>query len=96
MPIHIDSGFRSFRLNQDIGGANNSAHLEGRAADIIPIGMDLRLAFDKIRAAGLPIDQIILECNAWIHVSIAPFYGAGRNQALLAEGSPGHWTYVNA
>lgn len=33
-PIVITSGYRTFEQNFSIGGARNSAHLEGKAADI--------------------------------------------------------------
>lgn len=33
-PIYINSGFRSAAVNKRVGGAKNSAHLFGRAADI--------------------------------------------------------------
>lgn len=93
LPVHINSGYRSFEVNQRVGGATKSAHLLGNAADTVPIGMQLRAAFDKIRASGIPFDQLILECNAWCHISQAPVGTEPRRQALLASGGPGHWTY---
>jgi len=33
-PVRITSGFRSPELNKEVGGASNSYHLKGRAADI--------------------------------------------------------------
>lgn len=35
-PIKVNSGFRSAEVNAKVGGAKNSAHLEGLAADIVP------------------------------------------------------------
>ena len=96
VPLHVDSGYRSPVLNAMIGGAKDSAHLDGRAADLVPIGMGLREAFDKIRASALPLDQIIIECGAWIHVAIAPDGQPPRLMALVGSGRPGNWTYVNA
>jgi hypothetical protein len=94
VPLHVDSGYRSQEVNAAVGGASNSAHLEGRAADIIPLGMSLEEAFDKIRGSDLPFDQVIGECGpAWIHVAIAD---NPRRQALTCWGSPGHWHYVEA
>lgn len=94
VPLHVDSGFRSPHINQLVGGASNSAHMEGRAADVLPIGMGLQEAFDKLRHDGLPYDQIIIECNAWIHLSIPALDAMARRQALTASGGPGHWSYV--
>lgn len=96
--LHIDSGFRSPMVNQAVGStAVHSAHLDFLAADVVPDGMDLRKAFDLIcvAAPGLPLDQIILECNAWIHLGMAPRGKAPRRQFLLAAGGPGHWSYVS-
>lgn len=96
VPLHVDSGFRSEWLNTQVGGAIDSAHLDGRAADIIPIGLDLHDAFLKLKTmAGLPIDQLIIECDAWLHLAIAPSGQQPRLQFLVASGGPGHWTYAN-
>ena len=95
--LHIDSGFRSPELNAKIGGAIDSAHMYGRAADVIPIGLDLAQAFDTLRSnTDLPFDQIIFECRAWIHLAIAPVGVEPRRQALTASGSPGAWHYALA
>ena len=34
-PMHIDSGYRCSALNKAIGGAPNSAHMDGYAADFV-------------------------------------------------------------
>lgn len=96
VPIQITSGYRSPLLNRAVGGAMNSAHTDGLAADIIPVGMELREAFDKIRASEISYDQIILECDAWIHIALPRHDREPRRQALLAEGRPGAWRYTLA
>jgi hypothetical protein len=93
VPLHVDSGFRAPVLNKRIGGATNSAHMFGRAADLVPIGVDIVGAFDVLRAADLPYDQIIFECKAWIHIAIPDSEAEARRQALTATGYPGAWTY---
>lgn len=93
VPVKINSGYRSDIVNAAVGGARNSAHMDGRAADMVPVGMDLREAFDIIRGSALPFDQIILECGAWIHLAIAKDGQGPRRQALLASGGPGAWRY---
>lgn len=93
-PLHVDSGYRSPALNGAVGGAASSAHLDGRAADLVPIGVGLVAAFDFIRRSSLPFDQVILECGAWIHVAVARPGDAPRRQALEASGRPGHWIYL--
>ena len=93
VPLSVDSGFRCEALNEAVGGAKTSAHLDGRAADLVPQGMDLQAAFDKLRTSDLPYDQIIFECRAWIHLAIARPGETPRRMALTAAGGPGHWTY---
>lgn len=93
VPFSVDSGFRSLPLNHAVGGARNSAHLDGRAADCKP-QMDLQEAFDKLRHSDLVFDQIIFECHAWIHLAIAANGEEPRRQALTASGGPGHWSYT--
>jgi len=93
VPFRVNSGFRCEALNEAVGGATHSAHMDGRAADVVPMGMDLREAFDRLRSSDLPYDQIIFECNAWLHLAIARTREAPRRQALSAVGTPGHWTY---
>ncbi len=76
-PIKISSGYRCPRLNKAIGGAKNSQHMAGEAADIQGIGMTNKQLFNKIKQLGLPFDQMIWEFGndqnpAWVHVSFGP------------------------
>lgn len=97
VPLHINSGYRSPEVNAAIGGATTSAHMEGRAADFVPIGRNILEAFHDLRIAeGLPYDQLIFECAAWIHIAIAPDHVEPRREALLASGGPGAWHYAVA
>lgn len=84
--ITISSGYRSPALNKAVGGASNSQHLTGQAADI-SIGGDMqwgRKMFDFIRKF-CPFDQLIWEHNKagiyWIHVSYNPV-GPNRGQVI--------------
>jgi len=94
VPLHINSGYRSHLVNECIGGASNSAHMDGRAADFVPVGVPILDAFHDLRiATDLPYSQIIFECAAWIHIAI-PLQGeTPRREALLATGVPGNWKY---
>lgn len=92
-PLRINSGYRAPAVNAAVGGAGDSAHMDGRAADILPIDLPLRNAFDALRTSDLPYDQIIFECAAWIHIAIAAPGVAPRRQGLSATGGPGHWHY---
>lgn len=92
-PFRINSGFRCRALNEAVGGAKTSAHMDGRAADCVPQGVDLHQAFDTLRRSNLAYDQIILECSAWIHLAIARPGEPPRREALTATGGPGNWVY---
>lgn len=92
-PFHVNSGFRSPIVNQLVFGAANSAHLDGRAADIVPVGVPLQNAFDTLRRTLGVYDQLIIECNAWIHIAVAPLNTTPRQMAMTATGMPGHWQY---
>lgn len=75
-PIIVNSGYRSQALNQAIGGAKNSQHMSGQAADIKGSGGSIpqenRRLFELIQRLNLPFDQLIDEKNySWIHVSIS-------------------------
>ena len=66
--LKITSGYRSYEVNKAVGGAKNSQHCNGQAADIVPLGMRLTVAYELIRKSDLPYDQLILE-PGWIHIS---------------------------
>jgi len=91
--LQVDSGYRCPNLNAHVGGAPTSAHVDGRAADVVPLGLDLQKAFDLLRKSQLPFDQVIFECQAWIHLALARPGVAPRRQALTASGGPGAWRY---
>ena len=95
-PLHVNSGYRSPQLNSAVFGAKDSAHMRGEAIDLVPVGMDLRDAFDAIRRSNIPYDQLIYECAAWLHIGMARPGAMPRRQDMLATGAPGHWAYVPA
>ncbi len=80
--IHVNSGYRCPELNKTVGGAANSQHMTGQAADIIDFTNGNLHLFDFIKDSGLPFDQLITECPdkngvpAWVHVS----FDAKRNR----------------
>ena len=72
--IPVRSGYRCARVNALVGGAANSQHLKGQAADLWLNG-DIRKGrqwFDYIRD-HLEFDQLIWEHDSkgtyWVHVS---------------------------
>lgn len=82
-PIVITSGFRCAVLNKRVGGASNSQHLYGQAADLIVPQKNLKDVFNYIKS-HLPYDQLLYEYNKtdkWIHVSYRAD-GHNRKQAI--------------
>jgi hypothetical protein len=70
--IRINSGYRSKALNDKIGGAANSEHMQGKAADIYVPGK-MQQAFNTIKSK-YKFRQLINEKNlTWIHVSYDEF-----------------------
>ena len=92
--LKVNSGFRCPGLNQAVGGAVGSAHMDGRAADVVPVGMTVADAFYRIKRSGLPYDQLILECGSWLHLAVAKVGADPRQQVLTATGGPGAWKYA--
>lgn len=62
-PIKITSGYRSPQLNKLIGGAKNSQHIEGKAADIHVDGMSTEELFQFIKNKFV-YDQLIQEFDS--------------------------------
>lgn len=101
VPIHINSGFRSAKLNVAVGGVSTSAHRLGYAADIkCPSykGGDVRQLALYIEAflkkKGIKFDQLIYEFVGgakWVHIGIKNQAGAQRGQVLTIKGKK---TYV--
>jgi hypothetical protein len=82
-PVTVNSGFRSAAVNVAVGGVPTSDHCDGRAADIIcpAYGSPYQVA-KAIYDAGIDFQQLIIEWNQWVHISI-PKVGAGpRHEAL--------------
>ena len=87
-PIRVNSGYRSKKVNSAVGGAWGSQHTLGQAADIITLGINVRM-FDLFEYIykNLPFDQLIWEFSgSWVHVSFAPVL---RHTVLAAVAVPG-------
>lgn len=69
-PVMVNSAYRSKAVNDAVGSKDTSQHLLGCAADIKVPGMTPREVVESCIRAKLPFDQIILEFNAWTHISI--------------------------
>jgi zinc D-Ala-D-Ala carboxypeptidase len=89
-PVSVSSGYRSFQLNAAVGGAKDSAHTLGLAADITVSGMAPRDLAKAIRDADIEFDQLIYE-GTWVHIGLSS--GTPRNQVLTATFSGGRASY---
>lgn len=89
-PIRINSGYRCPALNKAVGGAANSAHMLGYAADFTcaEFGPPLEIV-RALQRSRLDFDQVIQE-GTWVHVSFAP---TARRQVLTAHFGQGGTTY---
>jgi len=88
-PVVVNSGYRGPKLNKAIGGARNSQHLTGQAADIEIPGMDNKILFCWIKN-NLNFDQLILEYykpgipdSGWVHVS---WNSSGNRKQVITIG----------
>lgn len=99
VPIRISSGYRCAQLNEFVGGAADSAHLFGLAADTLPQGLTLDAAFASIKASAIAFDQLIIEANdegaKWLHIAL-PNGSAARRQCLVGNRVNGSWVYAEA
>ena len=69
-PVMINSGFRSKQVNDAVGSKDSSQHRIGCAADLRVPGMRPREVVQACMANAVPFDQIILEFDAWTHISV--------------------------
>jgi hypothetical protein len=94
-PIVISSGLRPEWLNIMIGGSSSSAHLDGRAADILVPGLTPLEVCQRVGALRLPVDQCIHEFppQGWTHVGISVDGEAPRKQFLTARALTGRTVY---
>ena len=74
VPLKVNSGYRSVSVNRIIGGSRTSQHMQGLAADVVPVGMDAEEAMKRIshevEVGRLPhIDQAIVYVSGFLHLS---------------------------
>jgi zinc D-Ala-D-Ala carboxypeptidase len=70
-PVIISSGFRSKQVNDAVGSKDSSQHRLGCAADLRVPGMTPKQVVDACITASVLFDQIILEFDAWTHISVS-------------------------
>lgn len=84
-PIKITSGFRSKALNKAVGGVENSLHLKGLAADIVPVNGNFTYFknFVQLYFQDKSFDQVIIEksgSSQWVHLGVESNDGRQRKQ----------------
>lgn len=84
-PVMINSGFRSKQVNDSVGSKDSSQHRLGCAADLRVPGMTPKQVVEACIAASVPFDQIILEFDAWTHISVpnGPNYAIRGSKMII-------------
>lgn len=86
-PIYVSSGFRCPTLNKVVGGANNSQHMDGKAADITAGNKDenkklWNVVMFLFQEGDIEFDQCINEKDlSWIHIS----YNEDNNRGQILK-----------
>lgn len=91
LPIQVNSGYRSEKLNSVIPGASKtSAHCYGWAVDIVcpKYGNAKRFSqyvADFCKRKNIKYDQIIYEFGSWCHFGLKRRNGEQRAQLLIID-----------
>lgn len=92
-PIVISSGYRCPRVNAAVGGAKESAHLLGLAADFtcpkFETGKVIEVCRRLAATKHLNFDQVIYEYGAWCHFAVGP--GIRRQCLSIFHGDPTYY-----
>lgn len=83
-PIIVTSGYRCKELNAAVGGARNSQHLKGQAADIVSDDFEAFRGVARRWCKDNEFDQCIFEHGGgreWIHIS----FDRGRNRRQMLD-----------
>jgi hypothetical protein len=84
-PLHISSGYRSPELNRAVGGAQNSQHMMGQAADVYVVGCSPEKLLLIALKAGIDFDQAVIEPR-WLHISYNQFDNRGQMLKKTEDG----------
>lgn len=83
-PITVNSGYRCPQLNAAVGGAKNSQHMSGEAADITAGSKEENKKLFELIRKNLSFDQLLNENDySWVHVSyVSPEKNRGQILSL--------------
>ena len=87
--IEVTSGYRCPALNKAVGGVQNSAHLRGVAADLVPANGRMEdfkhFVVSWVASSGTKFDQLIMESAKgaqWVHFGLWSDKWQQRGQIL--------------
>jgi hypothetical protein len=86
-PVHVNSWYRSPKVNAAVGGSGRSQHMLGEAVDLVcpQFGSPAEVA-EKIMASKIEWDQLLIEFpdgpSPWVHIS---FTAKPRRIALVTH-----------
>lgn len=83
--VRVTSGYRSEALNRAVGGAENSQHRRGEAADVHCSSLEQAKKWFEIIRRETDFDQLLLERHlkngcCWLHVSYVRQPGRRKNR----------------
>ncbi|MGL5711955.1 MAG: D-Ala-D-Ala carboxypeptidase family metallohydrolase [Paraclostridium sp.] len=70
-PITINSWYRNKQVNDAVGGAKASDHMQGRATDITVSGLTPKQVYDAVIASDFPFHKLIVY-SSFVHISHVP------------------------
>jgi hypothetical protein len=95
--LHVDSLYRCKAVNDAVKGSGwkpgqlPSAHMDGRAIDFIPVGLDIEQAYFTLAHSKATFDKLIIEGKGaarWIHGQVAKIPGEERQLLFMAKVDP--------
>lgn len=88
----VTSAFRSFAVNERVGGHVRSQHRDAEATDFQPKAADIKKVFNWIRGSGIKYGQLIYEergrtgSAVWIHISMPRLYRENGQDLTIING----------
>jgi hypothetical protein len=93
-PVIVMSGYRSKAVNDAVGSKDTSQHRLGCAADFRVPGLTAKEVIWKCLDRRLDFDQIILEYDSWVHISVPNTPGASPRGSELVIDKNGTQPFV--
>lgn len=89
-PLLVNSGFRSKKLNEKVGGSKKSAHQAGYAVDFVPSNNKKLECFEAFKEylKDKEFDELILEKSKnsmWLHFALKSIDGKQRKKIKTLE-----------